>query len=122
MQTDDWGERMRALAPFAFRPGADPAMLARFIEKKTADAQAPEGYAGQIQAVLGHDTLDRLGQIAAPTLVLTGDQDQVIPGASSGPLAEGIPDARLRVIEGSGHLFFAERPEETARAIADFLG
>jgi len=121
MQTDDWSERMRALAPHAFAAGVDPALLDAFIAKKSADVQDPAGYAAQIQAVLAHDTADRLGAIAAPTLVLTGDDDRVIPGESSELLRERIPGARLETIAGAGHLFFIERPERTLRALEAFL-
>jgi pimeloyl-ACP methyl ester carboxylesterase len=122
METDDWAERMRALAPFAFAAGVDGDLLERFMAKKAADVQDPEGYRGQIAAALEHDTYDRLPQIRCPTLVLTGDGDRVIPGASSEVLHERIPGSRLEVVAGAGHLFFLERPEESVRLLEDFLG
>jgi 3-oxoadipate enol-lactonase len=122
LRTDDWGERMRALAPHAFARDVDAALLRAFIEKKTGDPQPPDGYQGQIAAALGHDSYDRLPAIAVPTLVLTGDDDRVIPAASSDVLAERIPGARLEVLRGAGHLFFVERPAETVRLLEDFLG
>jgi pimeloyl-ACP methyl ester carboxylesterase len=121
METDDWAERMRALAPFAFAAGVDPSFLSRFIEKKAADVQHPEGYRGQIAAVLAHDTYDRLPGIDRPTLVVTGDGDRVIPAASSDVLSERIRGSRLAVIAGAGHLFFLERPEESVRLLEEFL-
>jgi pimeloyl-ACP methyl ester carboxylesterase len=72
-------------------------------------------------AALAHDTAARLGSISAPPLVLTGDDDRVIPGESSGLLRERIPDARLEVIPGAGHLFFIERPEQTLQLLERFL-
>ncbi|HEX3434495.1 MAG TPA: alpha/beta fold hydrolase [Solirubrobacteraceae bacterium] len=121
MQTDDWSLRMRTLAPFAFARTVDPAVLQAFIEKKSADVQDPAGYAAQIAAVLTHDAADRLAQIAAPTLVVTGDDDQVIPGQSSELLVERIADSRLRVLAGAGHLFFIEQPRETLALLDAFL-
>jgi pimeloyl-ACP methyl ester carboxylesterase len=121
METGDWGERMRALAPFAFARKVDPVLLERFIEKKTRDVQDPEGYRAQIAAVLGHDTHDRLPQIAHPTVILTGDDDQVIPAAGSEVLHERIADSLLYVIRGAGHLFFLERPRETLRALETYV-
>jgi 3-oxoadipate enol-lactonase len=121
LKTDDWAERMRALAPFAFSASPDSKLLAAFVEKKSADVQDPAGYAGQIAAALSHDTYDRLPQIAAPTLILTGDDDRVIPGASSEVLHERIPGSRLEVVRGAGHLFFLERPEESLRLLEEFL-
>jgi 3-oxoadipate enol-lactonase len=122
LETDDWAERMRALAPFAFADGADGELLSRFVEKKSRDVQDPEGYRGQIAAALAHDTYGRLPQIDCPTLILTGDGDRVIPGASSEVLHERIPGSRLEVVQGAGHLFFLERPEESLRLLEDFLG
>jgi pimeloyl-ACP methyl ester carboxylesterase len=122
METDDWGERMRALTPFAFRENINPQQLADFVEKKTGDAQDPEGYRGQLAAVSDHDTYARLDEIASPTLVITGGQDRVIPALNSDVLAEAIPGARLEILEGAGHLFFIEEPERTIELVEDFLG
>jgi pimeloyl-ACP methyl ester carboxylesterase len=121
METHDWGERMRALAPFAFAAGVDGELLRRFVDKKAADVQDPEGYRGQIAAVLAHDTYERLPSIDRPTLILTGDGDRVIPGESSAVLHERIPGSRLEVVAGAGHLFFLERPDETVRLLDEFL-
>ncbi len=121
METDDWGTRIAALAPFAFASDVDNGFLKGFISKKSLDVQDPDGYQAQIAAVLQHDARDRLPQIAAPTLILTGDDDRVIPGESSETLRDGIPDARLEVIEGTGHLFFIEAPERTTELLVDFL-
>jgi len=121
METDDWAQRMEALAPFAFAAGVDRELLRRFVEKKAADVQDPEGYRGQIAAALAHDTYDRLPQIACPTLIVTGDGDRVIPGASSDVLHERIPGSRLEVVADAGHLFFLEQPEESLRLLEAFL-
>jgi pimeloyl-ACP methyl ester carboxylesterase len=122
METDDWGERMRALAPFAFAGDVDPGLLDAFIAKKSRDVQDPAGYRAQIAAVLDHDSAERLEQICCPTLILTGDDDRVIPGESSRLLHVRIPGSRLEVISGAGHLFFIERPDETVRLLRNFLG
>jgi 3-oxoadipate enol-lactonase len=121
LRTEDWALRMQTLAPFAFAPRVEESLLRRFIAKKSLDVQEPEGYRAQIAAVLAHDAYDRLDRIASPTLVLTGDQDQVIPGESSEVLADRIPAARLHVIAGAGHLFFIERPDETVAVLTQFL-
>jgi pimeloyl-ACP methyl ester carboxylesterase len=121
LHTDDWALRMRALAPFAFSRSIESSSLEAFVEKKSRDVQDPIGYAAQIDAVLAHDAAGRLGKIRAPTLVLTGDDDQIIPGESSELLAERIPNAELRIIRGTGHLFFLERPDETIEILAGFL-
>lgn len=96
METDDWAERMRALAPFAFTARVDPELLRRFVEKEAGDVQDLAGYRAQIAAVLAHDTFHRLPRIECPTLVITGDDDRVIPAASSDVLHRRIPRSRPR--------------------------
>jgi 3-oxoadipate enol-lactonase len=122
LRTDDWALRMRTIAPFAFARDVAPYRLEAFIAKKSRDAQDPIGYRAQIDAVLAHDTASRLKLIRAPTLVLTGDDDRIIPGESSHLLVERMPDASLRIIPGTGHVFFLEQPGETIEILADFLG
>jgi pimeloyl-ACP methyl ester carboxylesterase len=121
METDDWEERMQALAPFAFARGADAGLVERFVAKKARDVQDAEGYRAQISAALSHDSWERLPRIACPTLILTGDDDQVIPAPSSDVLHECIPDSVLYVVAGAGHLFFLERMDETVRALDKFV-
>ena len=75
----------------------------------------------QWQAVLQHDTFDRLPQITAPTLVITGAEDLLIPPENSKILTERIPNARLRVIPGGGHQVLIEQPALCNEAILDFL-
>ncbi|NOZ85534.1 MAG: alpha/beta hydrolase [Deltaproteobacteria bacterium] len=74
----------------------------------------------QMLAVLGHDTGDRLGQINAPTLVMTGTADSIIDSRNSELMAELIPGAKLEYIHGAGHDFPAELPKLTADLIKDF--
>ena len=112
---------MRLLSPFAFTEEVDAGLLQRFIEKKSGDVQSEEGYRAQIAAVLAHDASERLAGIGHETLVVTGDYDRVIPAANSDLLASEIPNARLVVIPGAGHLFFVERPGETLAELRAFL-
>ncbi len=63
-----------------------------------------------------------LAGLSLPTLVLTGDDDRIIPAHSSRLLAERIPGAQMRVISGTGHLFFLERREQTFEILTSFLG
>jgi 3-oxoadipate enol-lactonase len=121
LETDDWGLRMQTLAPFAFSSGASPQLLQPFIAKKSADVQDPVGYRAQIAAALSHDSRNRLGEIRSPTLILTGDDDRVIPAPSSEVLRDGIPGSTMRVIDGAGHLFFIEKPDQSLQLLETFL-
>jgi 3-oxoadipate enol-lactonase len=73
----------------------------------------------QVQAVAGHDTSERLGEITAPTLVIHGTVDQMLPVSNAHAIASRIPGSRLEVFEDVGHAFWWERPEESARLIRE---
>ena len=60
--------------------------------------------------------------IRQPTLVVTGDDDPVVPAANSRLLARWLPDARLRVLAGGGHLVAFDSPERVAPPVSEFLG
>jgi 3-oxoadipate enol-lactonase len=79
------------------------------------------GFAGQAAAIRGQDSLDRLGQITAPTLVLVGAEDILTPPYYSRELAERIPGARLQILERGGHGMSIEYPLETNQALLAFL-
>jgi pimeloyl-ACP methyl ester carboxylesterase len=63
----------------------------------------------------------RLGEILHPTLIVTGDDDAIIPPANSRLLAERIPNARLVVLPGARHDFTTDQPVESGRAVVEFL-
>lgn len=81
-----------------------------------------ESYARCCEALAGYDLRDRLGEIAAPVLVIAGAHDEATPLALSQEIADGVADARLVVAERSAHLAPAEEPDLVAGALADFLG
>jgi 3-oxoadipate enol-lactonase len=80
-----------------------------------------EAILGQVAAVMSHKATDRLHQIAAPTLVITGDADRLVPPANSEILAKHIPGARLVKVPGGSHGFNFETPEVFNREVLDFL-
>lgn len=78
-------------------------------------------YAAQLAAAFTFDSSSRIQEIKAPTLVVTGDQDAVVPPQNSENLARSIPNAALRIVENGGHLFFIEKATEFNRIVADFV-
>lgn len=80
-----------------------------------------EGYAGCCEAIRDADLRPRLGGISAPTLVIDGADDPAAPVEKAETIRDGIPNARLAVIERSAHIANVERPEEVTREILDHL-
>ena len=64
---------------------------------------------------------DRLPELRAPTLVLHGAADAVVDPANAELLAERIPEARVELFPGCGHLFFWEQPERFVEVVGEFL-
>jgi pimeloyl-ACP methyl ester carboxylesterase len=75
----------------------------------------------QMEAIGRFSTWDRLPSLAAPTLVITGDRDELVPPENSHRLAARIPGARLLVLPGAAHNFFWEAEAETVRQLVSFF-
>lgn len=82
---------------------------------------SPETFARQCDACLGHDALERLGEIQAPTLVVCGQQDVLTPVKFARQLADGVPNAHLVTIPSAGHLVFAEAAKRFNQIVLQFL-
>ena len=64
--------------------------------------------------------LDDVAGIALPSLVIAGTESHPALRAIAAALARALPDARLLELAGSGHVTYAERPDQFARAVAAF--
>ncbi|MEV0810736.1 alpha/beta hydrolase [Micromonospora sp. NPDC050200] len=109
----------RLLAPaLAERPEVE---RHRLLAEVTEDFRAAgrRTYLDALRQLARADLRPRLGEVTAPTLVLCGSRDRVnLRGARE--LAAGIPDARLEIVPGVGHLWQLEQPELFSRTIAEF--
>lgn len=82
--------------------------------------QSVDAFCRSAEALIGHDSAERVGEIAAPTLVTVGELDLVLPARFSKELAERIPNARLIVVPEAGHQPFQEFPEDYNRLLVEF--
>lgn len=81
----------------------------------------PVGYAYSVLSIMDNEhTTDRLKDIRVPTLVLTAEHDPALPLARI--TADEIPDSRLVVMDGAGHLANLDDPPAFNRHVLDFLG
>ncbi len=131
-----------ALASFARDPSADleaqvrrtipwlyteiycrdnPEEVEDFVRRRLASPANDAGVAAQLAAAIGHDAGDRLKEIAAPTLVIAGAADRLVPPENSRRIAERIPRARLVLLPGAPHRLFAENAEDFNREVLAFL-
>ncbi len=103
-----------AFSPQLLDNPAFETMLAEFLPLFPQTEAQVRMTAAQWDANRVHDTLNRLGNIMAPTTVIVGDQDLLTPPWQSRAVAERIPGAEFHLVEGAGssHSMHVERTED----------
>ena len=81
----------------------------------------PTLFHGDLIACDQFDLTSRLAEVRAPSLVICGTDDQLVPRYFSETLVETIPGAALQTIEGAGHLLMFEQPHRVAGLLRVFL-
>jgi len=99
---------------------ADPQVRREVVD--TMSRIDPAAYRIGAEAVWLADQRDRAGTIRVPALVIVGDQDFITPVDLSNELVDLIPDARMQLIVGAGHLTNLERSDEFNRLVEEFIG
>lgn len=89
-------------------PEAFAEFIARFVERPTPFRVMM----AQWMAIQSDDRFEEAAGIGAPTLVVTGDRDRLVPPGNAPILADRIPGARLATIQDCGHMISLERPDE----------
>ncbi len=82
----------------------------------------PHAVRGHLKAIDAFDACADLAQIKAPTLVITGAGDALIPPENSRMIAQRIPGAQLALLPDAAHFFWIEQPQQTAGALIRFFG
>ena len=101
---------------------ARPDFIEAQVRERALHPVRPRVFSAQFNAMWQpDDSFKRLASVSVPTLILHGTDDVVIPFENARILARQIPGAQLRPFEGCGHLFFHERPAETARVVTEHL-
>jgi len=136
-----WNDDYQVADIFSVEPKDLPALLFADTSHPAAQAMLPPDDGAEepdvemlVQLVSGLTTLAkfmwpipdrglsrRLYRISAPTLLLWGGQDALVPVRYADDFVAAIPNAEKVVVEGAGHMLPLERPEETRGTIAEFL-
>jgi len=98
---------------------ADPAIVQRAAAALAV--RTPAQSERRMRALRTHDLLARLGEITAPTLVLHGTDDPIVPFGDAVALAEGIPGAVLRGYDGGRHGLAFEFRDRLASDVSEFV-
>ncbi len=117
----DREQAIRAGYEVNLSPGfrADESAFATFHEMATSVPAAREVIQLQLQAILGHDTSSRLGEIATPALIIHGTVDGVLPYPNGEMIAGLMPSARFETLADVGHMFWWEQPQRSAELVRE---
>lgn len=96
--------------------GSDPSMY--WLQTSLAEAACTHFY----WPIPDRDLQRRLYRISAPTLLLWGSEDQIVPTAYADAFAARLRRSEIKLIAGGSHFVHLERAEEAVRAIAEFVG
>jgi pimeloyl-ACP methyl ester carboxylesterase len=98
-----------------------PEAVEEVMRRRIASNVSPIGFRRQLEAVVRWSSLFRLRQIEAPTLVIHGDRDRLLPAANGRLIARLVPQARLAILKGAGHVYGTDRPDEHLEVLMDWL-
>jgi 2-succinyl-6-hydroxy-2,4-cyclohexadiene-1-carboxylate synthase len=116
-----WAEEWERQPLFAGRASLPHAVRDRFLAHRKANrAPALAAWLRGMGAGAQPSFWARLGEVAAPTLVLTGERDGKFTAIGE-RMAAALPDADHRVVPGAGHTVHLESPAAWARAVGTFL-
>jgi pimeloyl-ACP methyl ester carboxylesterase len=117
-------ERARETIRFVFSQEfikTNQALIQQLLAKMVGHVTPLHGYVRQAGTIMGHDTYERLPGIKAPTLVIAGDADKLVPVENSRLIASRIPNAELETLKNMGHGFNIEAADEVNHVVLRFL-
>jgi 3-oxoadipate enol-lactonase len=112
----------RAISRFIYDAGTSPERIEEDTALRRKWYPPADAYFAQLQAIVAWEAYSRLAQISAPTLVIHGENDRLVPPENARLIAACIPGAKLVVIPGASHIFTTDQPDLAHAAILDFLG
>ena len=114
-------EAAQASVPFIYDSATSRELIDEDLAMRREWFPRPQSYLAQLQGILSWEAYTRLAQISAPTLVIHGESDRLVPAGNGKLIAERIPGARLVLLPHASHLFATDQPEAAHHAILEFL-
>lgn len=114
-------EGAEAMVPYIYDASTPRERIDQDLVIRRSVYPTPEGYLGQLQAVLAWSSFDRLPQIQTPTLLMHGETDQLVPPQNAAILANRIAGSKVMMLPHASHIFTTDQPEQAHAAIIDFL-
>ena len=110
-----------AILSFIYDASTPPEKIEQDVTVRQPWLPNPQGHMAQLQGILGWESYSRIAQINAPTLVIHGKSDGLVPCGNGELIAGRIPGAKLVLLERASHLFLTDQTEAAHKEILEFL-
>jgi pimeloyl-ACP methyl ester carboxylesterase len=111
----------KAVLPYIYDASTPREKIEEDIAVRRPWLPTPAGYMAQLHAIVAWEAYSRIAQISAPTLVIHGKSDQLVPPANGRLIAERIPGAKLVLLDHASHLFLTDQSQAALKEILEFL-
>lgn len=112
----------RALIPLLYADTTPRERIDEDLKIRSSCQWCYRGFLRQLAGVLVWSSYRRLPRITAPTLVIHGEHDRLVPPQNGKAVANRIPGARFRFVPHAGHMLLTDQPEMCAEMVLSFLG
>lgn len=120
----DAEERARSWVPYIFSQSfveSDPDLVEEYVQVNALHPPTTAGLQAQWAALMGYDSWERLEFITAPTMILQGDQDVLVPTENADVLGVRIPESRVVIFPGAGHSLAFEAADAVNKLLLEFF-
>lgn len=114
-------EAALAMRPYIYDSGTPLERMEEDMAIRRQWFPRPQGFFAQLLGILAWESYTRLPQITAPTLVIHGESDKLIPAGNGELIASRLPRAKLVLLPHASHIFTTDQTEAAHRAILSFL-
>lgn len=109
------------MAPFVYDPSTPRARMEEDLAVRIRTYPPAQSYMAQLQGILAWHSHSRLKEIKAPTLVIHGENDRLVPPENGAILARTIEGAKLVSVPNASHILLTDQPAICNEAVLSFL-
>jgi pimeloyl-ACP methyl ester carboxylesterase len=114
-------EGIGAAVPFIYDPNTPRTRIDEDLAIRRRTYPKAEAYAAQLSGILAWESYSRLSQIKAPTLVIHGETDRLVPAGNGKLIAESIAGSKLVMLPHASHIYMTDQPEASHKAVMESL-
>ncbi len=107
--------------PIIYDPSTPKVRIDEDMKIRIEWAPTADGYMGQLQGIFSWEAYSRIAQIAAPTLVIHGESDRLIPPANAKLIGDRIAHSKVVMIPHASHIYSTDQPEIARQVEFEFL-